>query len=238
VRVLHPVHPTETLLYRGKYRYLKDDMPTGDVETWQVTRLADGTEIVRADLDGMSTRGENLITHFRRYPDSRPHWLRIRYRTDTVNAAAQYTFDKASIRIARQCEGYGRRIETLEIAENYVIDYHSVIAHDYVWRGYPGDAEGEPRAVPVFSPDLWEKADEVLKGRALRFSITPRREEPCVTPAGVFERAESFAITLSDGVEAVAWYNSNGIPLRWTYPLKGYEFILVAFQSGNETGRD
>ena len=52
MRVLHPIRPEEKLVSRGRYRYLIDGEPTGDLESWQITRLPNGDEFVRADLDG------------------------------------------------------------------------------------------------------------------------------------------------------------------------------------------
>ncbi len=233
MRVLHPIGSNEVPVCRGAYHYLKDGQPTGHVEHWQITRLPTGGEIVRADVDGREAEGApSLITHLQRYPDGRPEWLRLRYHSATVNAAAQYTFEPAAIRIARRAEGVERRLEMVEIAANYGVDYHPVIGHDYVWRSYPASAEGNALLVPIFSPDLWAEGISVLIGRALRFSILPSEAETCQTPAGVFEGARKFQVTLSDGVRSIAWYDDYGVPLRWTYPDKGYDFVLSAYIRG------
>jgi hypothetical protein len=230
VRVLHPVQPDEKLVCRGRYQYFADGRPTGDVEVWLVTALPDGSQIVRADIDGAQGSTASLVSHLHRHPDGRPEWLRIRYRRGGTNAAAQYTFEEASVRMARLVEGYPRSIELLEIAANYVLDYHPVIAHDYVWRGYPANAGGEGRSIPVFSPDLWAEGDAMLKGRALRVHVRPLIGAPCATLVGEFTETRHFAITMNDGVEALAWYDEQGTPLRWVYPGRGYDFNLADYQ--------
>jgi hypothetical protein len=229
VRVLHPVHPDEVLLRRGRYRYLKGSEPTGDVETWQVTRLPDGDEVVRADLDGRRAGRPNLITHLRRKPSGAPAWLRLRYFGGPINTAAQYTFREDTVRVARMTGDFQRWQEVVEIVPGSVVDYHPVIGTDYVWRGYPTDAGGEERLIPVFSPDLWEAEDHVLAGRALRVSVSPRAPEACLTPAGEFEEARSFHVRFDDGVEALVWFDELGTPLRWHYPAAGYEIVLLAY---------
>jgi hypothetical protein len=232
VRVLHAIRPDETLVCRGEYLYLQGGEPTGDHETWLVTHLPDGHEIIRSDIDGRKGTGASLITHQVRTAAGRPEWLRLRFRTQEVNAAAQYTFEPASVRTARLADSFTQRQGLVEIAAHYVVDYHAVIGHDYVWMGYPEDAEGETRAIPIFSPNLWAEGDDLLSGRALRFSITPLDPEPCLVPAGSFDNTSHFSIRLNDGVEALAWYDKMGIPLKWEYPEKGYTFVLNAYRRG------
>jgi hypothetical protein len=103
------------------------------------------------------------------------------------------------------------------------------VAHDYVWRGYPAHARGKKWAIQVFSPDLWAEDDEVLIGRALRFTVTPLDPEPCVTPLGEIESSRPYEIILSDEVKAMAWFDEFGIPLRWYYPEKAYDFVLSSY---------
>lgn len=230
MRMLHDVRPEETLICQGQYQYLIDDQPTGEVESWQITQLPNGVEVVRSDIDGLATSDRsNLLIHLQRKQNGQADWLRLQYVKDEWYAAAQYTFDKALIRTARRAEEQPVRQEVLDIATGYQIDYHCVIGHDYVWRGYPRHARGQPWAIPVFSPNLWAEGEDVLKGRALRFRVKPLATETCVTPAGSFEDTRHFEITLSDGVKAEAWFDDAGIPLRWTYPEKGYDFVLMAY---------
>lgn len=228
MRVLHEPTPEEVVEARGEYQYLRGGQPTGQVESWSISHTPDGQQIVRADVDGRSIPGgPSLLTHLQRGPQGQATWLRLRYEKPEFSAAAQYEFETAEVKIIRQAYEQPRRQDLLEIAANYVIDYHPVIAHDYVWRGYPATAEGQPWSIPVFSPDLWAAGDEVLSGRALRFMVTPLAAETCRVPAGDYHDALSFQVVLSDGVTAMAWYDDSGIPIRWYYPDKGYDFVLV-----------
>lgn len=230
MRVLHQLTADERLLSRGLYHYLQEGKPSGQVERWQISRLPDGHEIVRADVDGRQTpHPYSLITHLLRRPDGRPVWLRLRYLAPEINAAAQYSFEADAVRTARQATTLPRRIETLEIAANYVVDYPPVIGHDFPWRGYPESANGEPLLIPIFSPDLWAGGDEALSGRVLRYNVRPLKPQTCAVPAGTFMAARRFRIIFSDGVEAVAWFDEQGIPLRWFYPAKGYDFVLAEY---------
>jgi len=236
LRVLHEVHPEEVLISRGQYRYLRGGQPTGQVEHWQITRLPNGQEVVRADVDGSQIpAGPHLLTHLQRRPDGRPEWLRLQYMKGDLLAAAQYQFEDAEVIVIRQEAGGHRRQDKVEIAANYVVDYHPVIAHDYVWRGYPATAGGKAWSIPVFSPDLWALGGDVLSGRALRFAVTPLAPETCEVPAGRFEAARCYKVILSDSVLAMAWYDSAGIPLRWHYPDKGYDFVLVEYTRGPQS---
>lgn len=233
MRVLHEIHPDEAVVSRGQYRYLRGGLATGQIENWLITRLTDGTEVVRADVDGSAIpMGPNLLTHLHRSAMGRNQWLRLQYLKGDFVAAAQYNFEPAQVVIFRQTAGEYRRQGMIEIAEDYAVDYHPVIGHDYVWRGYPARAEGKALSIPVFSPDLWGLGDEALDGRALRFMVTPLASEPCEVPAGRFEDALRFKILLSDGVLAMAWYDSMGVPLRWWYPEKGYDFVLAQYERG------
>jgi len=228
VRVLHPVHSKEKLVSRGRYQYLIDGEPTGDIETWQVTRLPNGDEVVRADLDGREASGASLITHLVRGKDGQPHWLRLCFQSEDINAAAQYTFEKATVRVARVAEGQPRCMEAVDIAEGYVVDYHTMISQDYVWRGYK-QAGGLNQTVPLFSPDLWADETKVLRGRALRFEVQALPPKVCVVPAGEFAGTQHFRVTFEDGVLAEAWYDNRGVPLRWYFPARNYDFVLTEY---------
>ena len=228
MRVLHPIRPEEKLVSRGRYRYLIDGEPTGDVETWQITRLPGGEEIVRADLDGREASGASLITHLVRKEDGWPAWLRVRFRNGDLNAAAQYTFDRDSVRIARVAEGQSRVMERVDMAEDYVVDYHTMISQDYVWRGYQR-SQGYSQSVPLFSPDLWADGSTVLRGRALRFEVQPLPPKVCTVPAGEFAGTQHFRVRFEDDVLAEAWYDSHGVPLRWYFPARDYDFVLEKY---------
>jgi hypothetical protein len=235
MRLLHEIIPDETLLYQGEYRYLRDNEPTGQIEAWQVSRLPDGAQVVRADISSQTgVNPVNLLTHLQRNPDGRPEWLRMRYERGDIVAAAQYTFEKAVVRVARQAEGYPRRQQVIDIAASYEVDYHCVIAHDYVWRGYPRHARGKPWAIPIISPDLWADGTSVLDGRVMRFNVKPLEEETCTVPAGSFENVRHFEIMLDEGVRATAWYDEFGVPLRWYYPDKDYDFVLAVYTHAGE----
>jgi len=230
VRMLHPVRPEEKLICRGEYRYTIDDQPTGDVELFQITHLPDGTEVVRADIDGRVGPYEaSLITHHLRRPNGRPAWLRARYQQGEIYAAAQYVFQEAAVQVVRQTIGGHPRQENIEIASGYQIDYHPVVNHDFAWRGYPADARPDARLLPIFSPDLWTPEEAPFVGRALRVSVAPLDPETITTSAGTFENVPRFSIRFSDDTEIIAWYDKRGIPLRWYAPSKGYDFVLTAY---------
>lgn len=224
MRVIHDPTPDEQIIAQGRYDYLRHGTPTGLVEYWTISAAPDGKEIVRADVDARAVNGAaSLITHLLRNADGRNQYLRMRLERPGFSAAAQYDFDTAEVKIFHQTFGHVKHERLLEIAARYGVDYHPVIAHDYVWRSYPAEAEGNPWSIPVFSPELWTPREEmVLDGRALRFMVAPLPAEPCEIPAGAFDCALFFQITLSDGVRASAWYDEHGIPLRWLYPDKSW----------------
>jgi hypothetical protein len=231
MQMLHAVHPGERLVSSGEYRYFTNGQPSGYEEHWQVTRLPNGQEVVRADVRGPDSQGSRsqIVTHLVREASGRPAWLRLRSGTGHLDRAAQYTFKEASVRIARQLAGEAVRQEVIDIAAGYEVDYPPVIGHDFVWRGYPVDGAGMRRAIPIFSPDLWgDDSEGGLTGRALRYNVRPLEVGLYHTPAGAFEEVRHFSITLSDGVRAEAWYDAQGVPLRWYYPDKDYDFLLVA----------
>jgi hypothetical protein len=230
MRILHDPTPDEILICQGQYQYLRQGTPTGLIEHWSISRLPNGSEIVRADVDARAVSGAaSLLTHFQRKPNGMHEMLRMRIERANFSAAAQYDFDTAEVKTFRQGAGQIRRESLLEIAAKYVVDYHPVIAHDYVWRGYPAEAEGNAWSIPVFSPELWASDDEVLTGRALRFKVTPLPADICHVPAGEFDSPLRFEVLLSDGVRALAWYDVHGVPLRWLYPDKSYDFVLTSY---------
>lgn len=230
MRILQPSWPQEKLLRRGTYHYFSGGQPTGDVEHWQVTRLPDGSHIVRADLDGRDASGASLLATMRRDPDGSPMWLRLRFEHGEINTGGQYNFRADAVDVVRLTGDFKRRMETVEIATDYVVNFHALISYEYVWRGYPEDAESEIRLIPVFSPELWVAADDVLTGRALRVSVRPDGRSRCEVPAGTFEDCRCFAVELGDGIESKVWFDEHGTPLRWHYPEQGFDFKLVEYQ--------
>jgi len=231
MRTLHEIHKTEVKICEGSYRYLKDGKPTGPLELWMISRLPDQSIAVRSDIDpGDDSDQPSSIGHLIRKPDGRPKWLRMRLMTKEFSAASQYNFQLAVVKSIRQTEGFPRMQDKLDIAENYELDYHPVISHDYVWRGYPERAKGKNWSVPVFSPALFaENPRDILAGRALRFNVTPKDPEMFESEAGTFSEARRFDVVLSDDTRAQVWYDEYGIPLRWYYPEKELDFLLVSY---------
>ena len=232
MRMLHRVQETETLICRGAYQYLQHGQTTGSREQWMITRLSDGTEVVRADVGGETSAAPTLLTHFHRRPDGRPDWLRVRYERAGFGAAAQYNFDEATIKTMSQADGQGRREGKVEIATDYQVDYHPVIAHDFVWRGYPERAEGGPWAIPIFTPDLWAFGAEMLKGKPVRLRVKPLMPETITVPAGEFPSVHYYEVMMEDDLKALCWFNHGGIPLRWFYPNRGFDFVLTEYSEG------
>src|SRR5689334_18082487 len=138
MRMIHDPSPDETLVAQGRYNYLRQGAPTGLIEYWSLSQLPDGREIVRADVDARAVRGAtSLLTHLLRDTDGKNVWLRLRLERPGFAAAAQFDFDTAEIKMYRQAHGQVKKEGLLEIAARYGVDYHPVIAHDYVWRSYP-----------------------------------------------------------------------------------------------------
>lgn len=72
--------PTETLLAAGAYRYEQDGRPTGAVESWRLTRVADGYEALRVDLDARDApSGHTYLYHYVRQTNGRPERLTYRF---------------------------------------------------------------------------------------------------------------------------------------------------------------
>jgi hypothetical protein len=229
MRLIHPIHPDEELIAWGRYRYLAGGQQVGR-EAWQVSTLPDGGRIVRADVEGRLEGEASLVAHLKQNGSGDPQWLRLRYRTDELNAAGQYIFEEATIQVARAVQGHMRQLETVEIARDYVIDYHAVITGNYVWRGYPPDGDGETRLVPVFSPDLWRSDEDALIGRALRVGIQPLPRSRCETPALTLEDARCFKVRYDDDRDAVVWFDKHGVPLRWHQPGLDYDCVLEVYR--------
>ncbi len=232
MRTIHSIHLSEQVIAKGAYEYVVSGKPNGCIETWQITQLPDGQTVVRADVDAssMDGGGSHMVSHMVFSDRGDPAWLRVRYGDANLGNAAQYTFNKATVQIVRKPAGYGVRQEVVDIAEDYGIDYPPVIGHDYPWRRYGVREPSSMRAIPIFSPDFWEEGGSNLTGRVVRFRITPMGTAPCEVPAGLFEEAARFDVVTDDGVKAQAWFDEQGIPLRWVYPDKGYEFILRHYQ--------
>ncbi len=231
MQMLHELHPREKKVCRGEYRCLVGGLEIDYAESWLVTRLPNGQQVIRAEVRGDSGGEQaHLLTHMVRDADELPTWLRMRYGRGALGGAVQYTFRPATVQIARQTWGLRPWQEVVDIAEGYEIDYPPIIGRDYVWRAYPPNEQMEVRSLPVFSPDLWTDEARLLTGRTLRYNVRLEPDSGCVVPAGQFRHAEHFKLTLSDGERAEAWYDEEGVPLRWLYPDKDYDFVLTVYE--------
>ena len=106
------------------------------------------------------------------------------------------------------------------------MEYHAVISHIDIWRSLARDA-GNRHTRSVFSPDLWQPDELMLRGRALICLVKTARVEPLEIPAGEYATTHRVPLVMADGVSVEAWYDKQGIPLRWSYPEKGYDIFLT-----------
>jgi hypothetical protein len=235
VRFLQEIGAEETVVCRGEYQYFHNETPSGEVESWLVTRLPDGSELVRSDMKCRQPR-KSLLTHLQRGAKGVPEFLRLRYRHEEVVAAAEYTFDKAGVKVERQTKGLHRRRETVDTATGYQVDYQAAVGFDYIWRGYPRHARGKSWSIPVFRPSLDADEEEILSGHSSRLSVQPAAADSIRTPAGVFKVGHHFKISTPDGLEILAWYGQAGMLLRWYDSANARDILLVRYEQSGQQG--
>lgn len=231
MRALHPIAPQETLVCWGTYQYLKGSRSTGQIEGWSIHRLPDGTEIVRADVDGRKApQAPDILTHLTRNSEGQLQELSLHYRTGEFQAKVTCDFEAGHVALTRELMDHPTRRDTVEVASGYAVDYHPIISCDYVWRGYPAYLQDELYAVPVFSLDIDAGGGDLLRGCALRVSIRPLEPESLTIPAGTFENAQRYQVMLPNDTEATVWFDQRGIPLRWFNPTEDRNFVLIRYR--------
>ncbi len=235
MRFLQEIDAEETVVCRGEYQYFQNETPSGETESWQITKLPDGSEIVRSDMTCRQPR-RSLLTHLQRGKDGVAESLRLRYRHEEIVAAAEYTFDSAGVKIERQAKGLTRRRETIDVASGYQVDYQAAVGLDFIWRGYPSHARGKSWSIPVFRPDFKAEEDEILAGQSLRLSVKPVEAETIRTPAGVFKVGHHFLITTPDDLKILAWYGQAGMLLRWYDSANKRDILLVKYNQSGPKG--
>jgi len=237
MRALRPVAPQETLVCWGAYQYFKERCPTGVAEEWSVHRLPDGTEVARADVDARKVPDAfDWLTHFVRDDEGRPKELIVQYRKGALYAKATYAFQRDRVEITRDVGDLSTRREVIDIASGYVVDYHSIISSDYAWRGYPKYMQGEVYAVPIFRLAIeMEEAPDLLSGTVARVSVQPLEAASLTIPPGVYADVQRYQVMLSEGGEAVGWFDQHGTPLRWSRPDGAYEFVLMRYRFQEKT---
>jgi hypothetical protein len=232
MRALRPVAQQETLVCWGTYHYFKERQPTGLAEEWTFHRLSDGTEIVRADVDARKVPDTpDVLTHYVRSPEGRPQELILQYRKGSLYAKATYTFHRGHVELVRDVADHSTRRETIEVAANYIVDYHAVVARDYAWRGYPDYMEGRTYAAPIFRVTVeTEEVSDLLSGVALRVDVQPLEAASLTIPPGAYTDVRRYEVAVPDGTQAVGWYDEHGTLLRWSWAAQGYEYVLMRYR--------
>lgn len=231
MRTLHAVHASEKKICEGKYRYFIDDRSTGQAEEWLITRLPNGTEVTRCDLSGGKAIGKfDIICQLTRNEEKRPHWLRIRFESQKQSAASQYNFEDAVVKAVRRTDGQFGMQDRMDIADDYEIDCYLALFHDFAIRGYPEQAEGEERSLPIFRPEIDVKDPrDLLEPDTIRHRTQPVAEEGFESSAGTFPKATRFDTVLFGGEKVQGWYDEYGIPLRLYYPESKLDVVLVSY---------
>lgn len=232
MRALRSVAQQETLVCWGAYHYFKDRQPIGITEEWSIHRLPDDTKVIRADVDARRVSdAPDLLTHLVRDPDGRPQELLLQYRRGSLFAKATYTFHRGDVVLTRDVSELSTRRETIEVASNYGVDFHTAIARDYVWQGYPNYMQGDAYAMSVFMVVVQtEEVSDLLSGNAVRVNVQPLEAASLTIPCGEYTAVRRYEVTGSDGQKAIGWYDERGIPLRWSLPDEELELVLVRYR--------
>lgn len=96
----------EKQIASGQFRYELDGEPTGAVESWRLTAVPDGFEVLRVDLDARQAEsGNSYVYHLVRRKDGTPERLGIRFWGSDLEIEGTLLFSETSITGTRTVNG-------------------------------------------------------------------------------------------------------------------------------------
>ncbi len=96
----------EKQIASGQFRYELDGEPTGAVESWRLTAVPDGFEVLRVDLDARQAEsGHSYVYHLVRRKDGAPERLGFRFWGSSLEIEGTLLFSETSITGTRTVNG-------------------------------------------------------------------------------------------------------------------------------------
>jgi hypothetical protein len=98
--------PYERPLLAGRLRYMRDNHPTGAIESWRLTRALDGYRFLRVDLDAReASSGRSYLYHVTLNPAGRPEQVKYRFWGDGLEMSGSVVWEAGEIIATRQVDG-------------------------------------------------------------------------------------------------------------------------------------
>lgn len=96
----------EKLVASGQFRYARKGVPTGTLESWRITSVVDGYQIVRVDLDARAGEsGDSYLYHLTLTPAGTPVRLGFRFFRPGTLISGNVLFDDDTLSLSREVNG-------------------------------------------------------------------------------------------------------------------------------------
>lgn len=228
--IIHEL-PYEQPLAAGLWRYQRDGIATGALETWRLTAAQDGYRFLRIDLDARAAAsGRSLLYHLTLDPHGRPVQLRYRVWAAGSEVSGTAVFeDKDLILVTEQKE---RRVEeVLPLPPGFVFWFPASTA-----LGLLVDLP-QAQALPGVHLRLPQRDDDVgLELAQATAIVTSHRVEQRVI-MGEARDLQPVSIWWEDQ-ERRLWLDQHGQPLRMARQdgLVALETQLIVFKEWRGEG--
>lgn len=139
MRFIIKEQPYEEVIAAGQYRYERDGRPTGAVENWRLTAVADGYQFLRVDLDARAApSGHTYLYHAVVNPDGVVERLKYRFWEQAaggLQVVGDVVLAETAVTATRTVNGAASE-QVLDLPKGYRFWFPSVAGlHFAGWRG-------------------------------------------------------------------------------------------------------
>ena len=98
MRFIIQEQPREKILASGRYRFEQNGVPTGAVESWRLTAVADTYRFLRVDLDAReAASGHSYLYHAVVNAEERIERLKYRFWSDALTIVGDVVLEETAV---------------------------------------------------------------------------------------------------------------------------------------------
>lgn len=198
--------PFERIVAAGQYRYEQNGRPTGALEHWRLTAVAEPYHFLRVDLDGRSASGNSYLYHLTLGENGRAERLQYRFWGNGLTISGNVLLEAEMVTATRQVNGRAHE-EVITVPADYAFAFPAVTGLGWLARQMGEQEQG----TAVFLDTAVDQPESAFKLLLAGLSLT-----------------RGAALTLRwPGQARTLWLDEQGWPLRMEREGDGLTAVAV-----------